>query len=70
MLPIVYFSTFLFFLSFPEEGCEIRQLKIEDVRTIHDLYPANDMEAVSVFEKLITRLPAYGKYETFSKLKP
>lgn len=48
--------------NFPEEGCEIRQLKIEDVGTIHDLYPANDMEAVSVFEKLITRLPAYGVF--------
>ncbi|KAL0269520.1 UNVERIFIED_CONTAM: hypothetical protein PYX00_007224 [Menopon gallinae] len=45
-----------------EEGFEIRQLIKEDVQTIHELYPANDMEAVSVFEKLITKLPAYGVF--------
>ncbi|KAK6638638.1 hypothetical protein RUM43_006905 [Polyplax serrata] len=45
-----------------QEGFEIRQLKLEDVGTIHELYPANDMEAVSVFEKLIIRLPAFGVF--------
>lgn len=52
---------FILVISSVQEGFEIRQLKLEDVGTIHELYPANDMEAVSVFEKLIIRLPAFGK---------
>lgn len=46
----------------PEDGVEIRKLVLEDVPTIHDLYPANDMEAIDVFQILITKLPAYGVF--------
>ena len=35
------------------------QLKPEHAKAIHDLYPANDMEGVEIFEKLINALPAY-----------
>ncbi|KAJ8896316.1 hypothetical protein PR048_001660 [Dryococelus australis] len=43
----------------PEEA-ELMQLKPEHAKAIHDLYPANHMECVEVFEKLISALPAYG----------
>ncbi|KAF4518969.1 hypothetical protein B566_EDAN007756, partial [Ephemera danica] len=39
---------------------ELRQLRREHARAIHDLYPANDMEAIEAFEKCIEALPAYG----------
>lgn len=41
---------------------ELRQLRREHARVIHDLYPANDMEAVEAFEKCIEALPAYGVF--------
>ncbi|XP_073997445.1 uncharacterized protein isoform X2 [Rhodnius prolixus] len=44
--------------------CEVRELIAENAQTIHSLYPANDMEAVEVFERLITRLPAYGVFSS------
>lgn len=46
-----------------ESGVEIRKLELGDVPTIHDLYPANDMEAIGVFQTLITKLPAYGEFQ-------
>lgn len=44
------------------------QLKPEHAKPIHDLYPANDMEAIQVFEKLIHRLPAYGIFSSTGEL--
>nr|CAD7392518.1 unnamed protein product [Timema cristinae] len=46
----------------PTEEAEMKQLKPEHAKTIHDLYPANTMECVEVFEKLISALPAYGVF--------
>lgn len=40
------------------------QLKPEHAKAIHDLYPANHMESVEVFEKLIDVLPAYGIFSS------
>ncbi|XP_059471392.1 uncharacterized protein LOC132194247 [Neocloeon triangulifer] len=39
---------------------ELRQLRRVDAKTIHDLYPARDMECLEAFEKCIATLPAYG----------
>lgn len=39
---------------------ELCRLKPHHMQSIHDLYPANDMECVDVFEKLVSELPAYG----------
>ena len=44
------------------EDCEVQELREEHAKTIHDLYPANDMESVMVFERLIRALPAYGVF--------
>lgn len=46
----------------PTEEAEMLQLKPEHAQAIHDLYPANDMESIEVFKKLITALPAYGVF--------
>lgn len=48
----------------PPDGAEMLQLKPEHAKAIHDLYPANDMESVEVFEKLINVLPAYGIFSS------
>lgn len=40
----------------------------EHAQTIHDLYPANNMESVEVFEKLIEHLPSYGVFSTSGEL--
>nr|XP_024217494.1 uncharacterized protein LOC112210028 [Halyomorpha halys] len=44
------------------EDCEVLELREEHAKAIHDLYPANDMESVKVFERLIRALPAYGVF--------
>lgn len=44
------------------------QLKPEHAQAIHDLYPANDMESIEVFEKLIKALPAYGMFSSSGEL--
>ncbi|RZF46835.1 hypothetical protein LSTR_LSTR008067 [Laodelphax striatellus] len=46
------------------DDAKLQQLAVENAALIHDLYPANDMEAMEVFEKLIARLPAYGVFES------
>jgi hypothetical protein len=43
----------------------MRQLREEDVKGIHDLYPASEIESIEVFEKLAARLP--GKCREFNK---
>lgn len=52
----------------PADGAEMQQLKPEHAKAIHDLYPANDMECVEVFEKLINALPAYGIFSSSGEL--
>lgn len=44
------------------------QLTPEHAQAIHDLYPANHMECVEVFEKLIKRLPCYGIFSASGHL--
>uniref|UniRef100_A0A336LWW3 CSON006971 protein n=1 Tax=Culicoides sonorensis TaxID=179676 RepID=A0A336LWW3_CULSO len=43
----------------PDE-VEIRALTLENVKDIHDLYPAGNFESVDVFINLIERLPGCG----------
>lgn len=38
----------------------MRELTLDNVNAIHDLYPANEIECVEVFEKLINTLPGFG----------
>lgn len=35
----------------------MRPLREEDVKGIHDLYPASEIESIEVFERLAARLP-------------
>ncbi|CAG9857956.1 unnamed protein product [Phyllotreta striolata] len=44
------------------EDAEMMQLSAEHAPMIHDLYPANHMECVEVFEKLIEKLPCFGVF--------
>lgn len=44
------------------EQAEMSQLKKEHAQMIHDLYPANHMECIEVFEKLIEKLPCFGVF--------
>lgn len=46
--------------SLPNEEVEMRPLTIDNVKAIHDLYPASEIECVQVFEKLIDALPGFG----------
>jgi GNAT superfamily N-acetyltransferase len=52
-----------FIFRLPAE-VEMRQLRKEDARVIHDLYPARDMECLEAFEKCIDLLPAFGIFTT------
>lgn len=44
----------------PKNEATIQPLKIEDIKIIHDLYPASDIESVELFEKLVGKLPGFG----------
>lgn len=44
----------------PEGDVEMRPLVLENVKAIHDLYPASEIECLEVFEKLVTKLPGFG----------
>lgn len=44
------------------------QLSKEHAQPIHDLYPANDMESLEVFESLIGKLPSYGIFSASGEL--
>ncbi|VEN59755.1 unnamed protein product [Callosobruchus maculatus] len=46
----------------------LSQLNPAHAQTIHDLYPANNMECVEVFERLIEKLPCYGVFSTSGDL--
>ncbi|XP_071055354.1 uncharacterized protein [Onthophagus taurus] len=50
------------------EDAEMLQLTKEHAQTIHELYPANNMESVVVFEKLIDQLPCYGIFSVSGDL--
>ncbi|XP_056636831.1 uncharacterized protein LOC130445290 [Diorhabda sublineata] len=50
------------------EDAEMLQLSPEHAQMIHDLYPANHMECVEVFEKLIKKLPCYGIFSNTMEL--
>lgn len=58
----------MFFCSVFAEGAEMLQLTPEHAQTIHDLYPANHLECVEVFERLIERLPCYGVFSATGDL--
>lgn len=51
-----------------EEGAEMLQLTPEHAQEIHDLYPANHMESIEVFEKLMKRLPCFGVFSSSGEL--
>lgn len=46
--------------SLPPSEVEIRPLALENVKVVHDLYPAREIECLEVFEKLVTSLPGFG----------
>lgn len=41
---------------------ELRLLSAQDVKGIHDLYPASEIESIELFEKLAETLPGYGVF--------
>lgn len=42
----------------------MRPLSLENVKTIHDLYPANEIESFEVFEKLIEKVIFFRIFES------
>ncbi|XP_053679033.1 uncharacterized protein LOC128729510 [Anopheles nili] len=48
----------------PLAGNEVimKPLCINDVKDIHDLYPASDIESLELFEKLVQQLPGFGVF--------
>uniref|UniRef100_A0A182IVQ0 Uncharacterized protein n=1 Tax=Anopheles atroparvus TaxID=41427 RepID=A0A182IVQ0_ANOAO len=40
----------------------MKPLCIDDVKDIHDLYPARDIECLELFEKLVRQLPGFGVF--------
>lgn len=44
------------------------QLTPEHAQIIHDLYPANQMECIEVFEKLMDKLPCFGVFSSSGEL--
>lgn len=50
------------FCSLPGDEVEMRPLCPNNVKAIHDLYPASEIECVEVFEKLIGTLPGFGVF--------
>lgn len=50
------------------DDAEMLQLTPEHAQAIHDLYPANQMECVEVFEKLMDKLPSFGVFSASGEL--
>ncbi|CAH0553235.1 unnamed protein product [Brassicogethes aeneus] len=50
------------------ENAKIIQLREEHMCMIHDLYPANQMEGIEVFKKLVKKLPCYGVFSSDGEL--
>ncbi|XP_058833666.1 uncharacterized protein LOC131691360 [Topomyia yanbarensis] len=46
----------------PTNEAVIQPLRIGNIKDIHDLYPASDIESVELFEKLVHQLPGYGVF--------
>uniref|UniRef100_A0A1L8DBI1 N-acetyltransferase domain-containing protein n=1 Tax=Nyssomyia neivai TaxID=330878 RepID=A0A1L8DBI1_9DIPT len=46
--------------SLPSSEVEMRPLALENVKSIHDLYPASEIECIEVFEQLVNVLPGFG----------
>lgn len=46
----------------------MRTLTAENVPTIHDLYPASEIESVEVFERLVRTLPGFGVFTLTGEL--
>jgi hypothetical protein len=46
----------------------MRPLSLDNVRSIHDLYPANEIESFEVFEKLIAKVIYIKVFPVFPKL--
>lgn len=47
------------------DDVEMRPLSVENVKAIHDLYPASEIECVEVFEKLVQVLPGVGIFKKY-----
>ncbi|CRL04241.1 CLUMA_CG017343, isoform A [Clunio marinus] len=52
----------------PSNEVEMRLLCESDVKSIHDLYPASEIESIEVFERLAARLPGYGIFTLHGEL--
>lgn len=50
------------------DGAEMSQLTPEHAHSIHELYPAKQMESVEIFERLIEKLPSYGIFSVSGEL--
>lgn len=50
------------------DDAEMLQLTPEHAPTIHEYYPANQMESVEVFKRLIEKLPSYGVFSSSGEL--
>ncbi|XP_044762514.1 uncharacterized protein LOC123319541 [Coccinella septempunctata] len=50
------------------DDAEMLQLSPEHAPTIYELYPANHMECIEVFEKLMEKLPCYGVFSKTGEL--
>ncbi|XP_055837863.1 uncharacterized protein LOC129906210 isoform X2 [Episyrphus balteatus] len=48
--------------DFLDEEAEIRPLTVNDVKLVHDHYPAKEIECVQLFETLVGKLPALGVF--------
>lgn len=46
----------------------MRPLTVDNVKAIHDLYPAAEIECVGVFEKLVNTLPGFGVFTKSGEL--
>lgn len=46
----------------------MRPLSLDNVKAIHDLYPANEIESFQVFERLIEKIPGYGIFTVDGEL--
>lgn len=55
-------NTLKFHFSLPLDEVEVRPLNFNNVKAIHDLYPASEIECVEVFEVLIGKLPGFGVF--------
>ncbi|XP_052132657.1 uncharacterized protein LOC113208139 [Frankliniella occidentalis] len=54
--------------SSPLLDAAMHELRSEHAKDIHGLYPANDMECLEVFEKLLHALPSYGVFSSSGEL--